>query len=426
MFKKLAIFIVAVAIGLFFAGVNTAEAGAKIKIGDDSEFDLGMRVQTQWFFTDKDLEGDALGNPDGRWEDYDDFKVRRARIRLKANVTKWVTAFLQSDVADGADHKIIDAWVSINAHPWAKLIMGENMAPAQRTNLTSSGGQMTIDRPGLANKNLTWGMNTRYTFNNTSDSNNAVIGAGSAENAVRDTGLTLFGSGTVAEEVHLKYYLGYADGLQNGSLGDDEERYTARVQLNLGDAEPGYFNLGTYLGKKQTLAIGAFYDTQDRAGTDLVATAITGSLQSFDYSEWGVDIFAEQPIGDGALTFDAAYTDLDLDGSNTQTAGDGYYVQVGYIFDNWQPWAMYEAWSSDMDSADALASNAVLGTTYGSDQGSIDTYRIGLTYFIKGHNANVKIGYERYNSDEDIIRNLSGTKDEDTVDTFLVGFYMTY
>jgi hypothetical protein len=230
----------------------------------------------------------------------------------------------------------------------------------------------------------------------------------------------------LAEELHLKYYLGYADGLQDGSPGDDDERYTARVQLNIGDAEPGYFNLGTYLGKKQTIAIGAFYDTQDRAGTDLVASAVVGSLQSFDYSEWGVDIFVEQPIGDGALTFDAAYTDLDLDGSNTQTAGDGYYAQVGFLFDNWQPWVMYEAWSSDMDSADAFVSNAVLGTSFGSDQGSIDTFRVGLTYFIKGHNANVKIGYEKYSSDEDIISSVPLGNDEDEVSTFLVGFYMTY
>jgi hypothetical protein len=411
---------VALAIGLFFAA-GSAMAGAKIKISDDSNFDLGMRVQALWFATD-----DELDSADSGWEDFDDFRIRRARLRLKANVTKWVTAFMQSDVANGADHKIIDAWIKLNLHPWASLIMGENMAPTQRTNLTSSGGLMTIDRPGLANKNLTWGMNTRTRFNNSSDSNNAVganlavVDTGSAPDAVRDNGITLFGSGSLQEMLHLKYYLGYYDGLQ-GSSGtltrkEDDERITARVQLNYGDPEPGYFGLGTYVGKKKTMAIGFFYDAQDSVGTYIDPTG-AGSPEAYDYSEWGVDIFAEQPIGPGSLTFDAQYTDLDLDGSNPQSEGDGFYVQAGYFINNWQPWVMYEQWDSEMDATDA---SNFLGSSLLEDRGTIDTFRIGLTYFIKGHNANIKIGYEKYSSDEDII---SG---EDDLSTFLIGWYMTY
>ncbi|MDX1764533.1 MAG: porin [bacterium] len=404
MFKKLSLFSLALVLGLFFVA-GSAYAGAKIKIGDDSQFDLGMRVQAQWATTDEDLD------TDGKWDSEDDFNIRRARLRLKADVTKWVTAFLQSDSADGVDHKIIDAWISLNIDPWFKLIMGENMAPTMRTNITSSGGLMTMDRPGLANKNLTWGMNNKYRFNSRTVTGNRATNVGSATNAVRDTGITAFGSGSLSETMHLKYYLGYADGMENGPFADeDEERLTARVQLNMGDPEPGYFGLGTYLGKKQTMAIGVFYDTEDNVGQDPV-TPTKGA----DYSQWGIDLFAEQPVGPGHVTFDAQFVDLDLDDSNRQIEGDGFYVQAGYLINNWQPWVMYEQWDAAWSSKDSVVA---------PDVGDNDTFRIGLTYFFKGHNANVKVGYEKVSFDEDII--TVGTNSEDSISTFMIGWYMTY
>jgi hypothetical protein len=395
---------VALAIGLFFAA-GSAMAGAKIKISDDSNFDLGMRVQAQWWTSDVDLDP-----ADSGWESQDDFQIRRLRLRLKANVTKWVTAFLQTDGADGQiggdDWAVIDAWIKLNLHPWFSLIMGENMAPTMRTNLTSSGGLMAMDRPGLANRNLTWGLGARARFNSTWIAGSRSSGLGSAPNAVRDTGITAFGSGSLQEMVHLKYYLGYADGLQGGVSGEDDERITARVQLNYGDPEPGYFGLGTYVGKKKTMAIGFFYDQQDNIGPDPV-----DPTKGADYSEWGVDIFAEQPIGPGSLTFDAQYTDLDLDETNPNVEGDGFYVQAGYFINNWQPWIMYEEWDSEADSTSFPLT---------PDEGSGDSFRIGLTYFIKGHNANIKVGYEQVSSDEDIITG------EDDISTFMIGWYMTY
>jgi hypothetical protein len=66
MFKKLSIFFVALAIGLFFAA-GSAMAGAKIKISDDSNFDLGMRVQAQWWTSDVDLDP-----ADSGWESQDE------------------------------------------------------------------------------------------------------------------------------------------------------------------------------------------------------------------------------------------------------------------------------------------------------------------------------------------------------------------
>ncbi len=66
---------------------------------------------------------------------------------------------------------------------------------------------------------------------------------------------------------------------------------------------------------------------------------------------------------------------------------------------------MFEQWGSDAPN----------------DFGSYDAIRVGVTYFIKGHNANIKAGYEIFNADQ----NFSGTS-EDSVGTFVVGAYVTY
>jgi hypothetical protein len=89
-----------------------------------------------------------------------------------------------------------------------------------------------------------------------------------------------------------------------------------------------------------------------------------------------------------------------------QTAGDGVYAQIGYYLPDWdiQPWASFDYWASD-DS---------------DDIGSFAAYRIGITYFFKGHNANVKMGFERFEAD----KKVAGQEDE--INTFVTGFYVTF
>jgi hypothetical protein len=114
------------------------------------------------------------------------------------------------------------------------------------------------------------------------------------------------------------------------------------------------------------------------------------------------------PLGPGYLTAEAAYSDLDLDRFDDDAAaaqGDGWYVQAGYYINKWQPWFEMESWSSDADN----------------DLGSYDSYRVGITYYFKGHNANVKLGYESFEPDED----FTGTS-ENKIETFLLGFFTTF
>ncbi|MCF6248415.1 MAG: OprO/OprP family phosphate-selective porin [Desulfobacula sp.] len=400
--KKLVFCLILITMSVF---VSSSWAGMKLKISDDTDINLGFRLQSQYLSTDN--QSGTTGNS------YSDFNVRRARLRLGGNVTKWMSFFIQTekgsgDGGSGYDMRLIDTYVSLNLNPLAKIYLGQHMAPASRQIVTTSGGLMAIDRPNVTNYNLTWGLNGRTNFN-TATFSDGNLGLGNST-AVRDEGATLFGSTSMSDTLHVKYYLGLYDGIQVS--GNDNKRFTGRIQVNFLDPEAGYFNTSTYLGKKKTFALGVSYDKQDGIAADDVLGAI-------DYSWFEIDAFVEYPVGNGSLTFETAYLDLDLDNATQlndstatrkdarQTQGNGWYAQTGYLFKdtNIQPWAAYEQWESDATD----------------NTGSFDSWRVGLTYFFKGHNANIKVGYESLKSDTNI-----GSSTEDTIDTFLVGFYITY
>jgi hypothetical protein len=381
---------------------SPAQAGAKIEISDDSNFDLGFRLQALY-----------LNNDTDRTPNKDEFKVRRARFRLKGNVTKYFTGFLQTefnndDTSSGGDVRLIDSWVMAKPHKWFNVIGGQQMAAVTRQGMTSSGGLMAIDRPGINNYMLTWGSNGRSAFNNASLAGTKSGLSGDVN--VRDLGVSIFGSGSFSDMVHLKYYAGVYEGAV--SRQHDPERYSARVQLNLFDAEEGLFNSSTYLGKKKTIAFGVGYDGQ----SDVAVDSVTG--KEVDYQFFTADTFIEFPIGIGTLTAEAAYNDLDLDNTVNplgtaieealtgavnakESQGNGFYFQTGYFIKNWQPWVMYEQWNSD-------------GV---SDAGSWDAFRVGVNYYFKGHNANIKVGYEQVNNDTPLQKDI---------DTVVVGLFLTY
>jgi hypothetical protein len=393
--------LVGLAIGLFAAG--SVWAGAELKIDDESSINLGFRAQVLAKSIESDLNGDDS------FDNFTDFQVRRARIRLLGKVNKHISAFLQTELGSGAggsgsDVRLIDAFVTVNYNPWARIYAGINMAPASRQATTSSGGLMTMDRPGNNYKNLTWG--TRALRNFSTSTVGTTDGGLRGEQDVRDMGATLFGSGSLSDTSHLKYYLGFYDGIQASGNSDRNLRMTARAQWNLFDAEAGYYNLSTYLGKKKTLAFGVSYDVQDEVqladGSGLLSSGAYG-----DYAYYSVDAFAAWPMGEGTLTAEAAFSDLDLDGADAaalQSEGDGFYVQAGYFMNNWQPWVAYESWDSEATSG----------------AGDYDAIRVGISYFFKGHNANVKAGFENFNTD------IPFDGNEDSSTAFILGFYITY
>ena len=206
---------------------SPALAGAKLKVNDKTTIDLGFRLQALYIQDEFNIDGDDT------LDDINTFRIRRARLRLKAVIGDHVEVFMQTEAAPisgtGLDMRLIDGFVTLKANKWARLVVGLNMAPASRQNVTSSGALMAIDRPGNAYKSLTWGTRVLRSF-----STRTVVpstGNFATPVAVRDTGATFFGSGSFSDTLHLKYYLGVYDG--NPAPGNDTFRTTARVQLNL-------------------------------------------------------------------------------------------------------------------------------------------------------------------------------------------------
>ncbi len=380
-------FIVVVLVSLI---VSSAFAGARIPINDDATLDFGYLLQVQGYASQDDLDDD------GEWDATREWKVRRGRLRLRANVGERVTAFVQTEAAADKTMSLIDAWFSFEIDPWLQFYVGRHMAPANRQNLTSASALMAIDRPGMAYKSLAWGARAANRFTN-SMFGQSLTGL-STPDAVRDLGMTVFGSGALSPDHNFKYYVGVYNGIQAGV--DDKDHFTVRAQYNLWDAEGGYFNQSTYLGKKKTLGVGVSYDLQQEvgmSGTDLV-----------DYTYMTVDGFLELPDDAGnALTVEAGYMMLDFDDATDFMAaqGNGVYGQAGYFLAaGWQPWVGFESFDSDHEAG----------------LGKHTNLRVGLTYYLEGQHANIKLGFEQFKSDQAIV----GA--EDTINTVLLGFYSVY
>jgi hypothetical protein len=399
-------------LGAFLALPTPSWAGVMLKTDEDVSIELGFRMQTQ-FLSSTNSNADSSGDHEEK------FNVRRASVRLGGSVTKWVDFFLQVGNNDEpgtdnepADVNLIDAYINLHLHDLAQIIMGELLVPSSRQHLTSSAALMAIDHPGITGYSLTWGLNGGAVFNTAAFEDGNLDLEGDAN--LRDIGGTFFGSFSLTDMVHAKYYVGAYNGIHFMNGGNDKERVAARVQINFLDPEPTYYNLSTYLGQKKTIGIGASIDHQQRIAHDL------DDDNNVNYIFYSVDAFADLPVGPGSATIEAGYSNLNLDNSTAlrdsasgppkngqETEGQGFYVQSGYFINNLnlQPWALYESWYSDASD----------------DLGSWSGWRVGLSYFIKGHNANIKVGFEQFRADDKI----GGTADKN-IESFLIGFYVSY
>ena len=387
----------------FMLAAGSALAGAKLQINDEAYIDFGYRLQAYLTHMDTNLDPE----PDSGYETMRDFSLRRARLRVKGVINDRISVFMQSDVS-GKDMQMIDAFVTYKADPWAQFIMGRNMAPSSRQATTSSGALMAMDRPGLVYKALNWGTRYKYGFNANTYAGTGIDGG---DDTVRDNGLTLFGSGPLGENGNLKYYAGiYNGGDTWGVDGNDKDHLAFRAQYNLWDAEGGYYNSSTYLGKKKTLGIGFSYDMQDEVATD----GVTGD--PVGYALMSADVFLELPNAAGnALTAEFGYNALDFDDAagSEMYAGSGFYGQAGYyLASGFQPWVMYEMWGSDADENGA-----------GQTPGDFTTLRAGVTYYFEGHNANIKLGFETFSPD--VPMTIDGVE-EDSINSITLGFFTNY
>jgi len=162
--------------------------------------------------------------------------------------------------------------------------------------------------------------------------------------------------------------------------------------------------------KKQPLSFGLSYDGRNR----LTENAAKGDIDC----QWlVVAALAEYPSITGIIFREAGRPALDPDDATPLIAllqdapknpGDGWYIQAGYFISDWdlEPWASYQRWEKNIPDAGE----------------SCNTWQLGLSYFIKGHTANIKIGYERFKTDAD----SAEAADKDAIDTILTEFCISY
>jgi hypothetical protein len=159
---------------------------------------------------------------------------------------------------------------------------------------------------------------------------------------------------------HLEYRLGAFQGHRN-STSTNPLRVVGRAQVNVIGADKAFFYGGTSLGTKKTLSFGGAFDRQE------------------DFSAYVGDAFLDHPLGPGALTAQFNYNRFDGGDTLTTLAKQddmlleaGYYIRSAKI----TPWVQWQ--QRDMANGDS---------------GDETRTSIGASYYLAGHNANIKAGY---------------------------------
>jgi len=165
----------------------------------------------------------------------------------------------------------------------------------------------------------------------------------------------------------IEYRVGLFQGLRQPQTTDriashNFFRATGRVQVNLLDAEPGFFYSGTYLGAKKVLSLG-----------------VSGDLQG-DYKYFAGDVFADMPMGPGVFTLQANYAHWNGDGFVALPKEWAVMGEVGYNFNTI---------ISPLVRAEYLDATAANGTVTKTGR-----YGGGINWWAFGHNSNVKTLYQ--------------------------------
>jgi hypothetical protein len=152
-------------------------------------------------------------------------------------------------------------------------------------------------------------------------------------------------------------------------------RFCGRVQLNIVDAETGFFYSGNYLGKKSIVSVGGGADFQDDAVRN-------SSHKLKPYFAWTTDATVDLPLGkEYVLAVQGAFVRVK---NKPYETGEGYSSgQIGFsgqagflLYNKIQPVLKYMKFKD-------------------SDSGVTSQYFVGgLNYFIDGHKANIKAEYQ--------------------------------
>ncbi|MES1205371.1 MAG: porin [Pseudomonadota bacterium] len=252
--------------------------------GQNANIKFGLLAQPQY---------EAVGAPLADGMQHNLF-LRRIRILVGGTLFGQLDYFLDTDYANLFKNNAVGGAM---ATPGFKNTPGLNIQDAFIT-YRPLGDLVKVDvgymLPPLAH-NALQGATTLYSLDYFSYSfaHSNAFGT-SADPIGRDLGVQVRG---LVLDGRLEYRVGMFQGLRNAPVpampgpaqvgGRNFFRVAARLQLNLLDAETGFFYAGSYLGAKKLLSIGASFDFQ--------------GLEN-GYRYWAVDAIADLPLGPGALT----------------------------------------------------------------------------------------------------------------------------
>ena len=270
---------------------NLAWGGFKFEYGEQTKGEIGIWAQTWYQYVEDGKDSNADGLSD---KGLNDFMIRRAYLYLKGEATPYISFFTHIAAdrigQDGLDNPSLglgsgvafrDLWATFKLHEAFKIQAGRMYVPLTRNyGTTSTKALLTTD--------LDWaqgGIRSNIFY---------------PSKVGRDDGATLWGN---IKDGLFQYRFMVSEGVESSTTNpDDNLRFVGRISASLFEPETGWFNQGTYLGKKRVLSIGLGGDYQKdlRFGT-----------REDDYSVWTTDLFYDQPFSNGgALTLEAAYIDI--------------------------------------------------------------------------------------------------------------------
>ena len=164
--------------------------------------------------------------------------------------------------------------------------------------------------------------------------------------------------------------------------GQNMFRLAGRLQINLLDAEPGFFYQGTYLGTKKIVSFGGFYDFQQNTST---------REESGKYQSWGGDLLVDLPLGPGILTAQANVVQWDGGTFLPLPKDRAYMGELGYLIGpiKLSPIVRVETLVAPLVPTDATMPGSPLIAD--PNNPSEIRYGGGLAFWPYGHNSNLKV-----------------------------------
>jgi hypothetical protein len=354
---------------------SRAEA-VKVEVDKDTYLDFHLLLQPWAQFR----YSDPNDNPNVQHA-FGDFYMRRTRIVVGGQLTKWISFFAETDMPNwgmGGDWKtstffVQDAYMQFNLHESFNIVGGMILTPfihnASQGATSLHGLDYHVDLmkyPTQANK--VW----------------------------RDMGVMFRG---FLFKKKLDYRIAFTNGVQDGAevvaakaatatapavpavlaATGESPRFSGRIAYNIFDAEEGFFLAGTYLGKKKVLSLGFAYDLQPGVyGKD----AGTGNKRN--YWALGGDVFWDLPMGKNRLSGQFDY--VGYGGISNATRGQGFLFDVGYAIGKIEPIFAID-WYRQSRLLDAT------GTEVTGFKKDLFGLHVGINWWFLGHTANLKLDY---------------------------------